>query len=142
MIDLEQILYHRRPMIFIDDVVESDHDSLVAIVRIRKGIPFYAPDYGVPAWVGLEYMAQSIAALAGLRATGAGKPVPLGLIIGCRNYACETGNFAPGLELRISVRELAAEEYGLGSFDCTIADPALIAQARVSVFGGDRREAA
>jgi len=142
MTDLEQILCHRQPMIFLDDVLEASRDHLVAMIRIRDGIPFYDPQHGVPAWVGLEYMAQSIAALAGIRARNAGKQVPLGLMIGCRNYTCNSSAFAPGSELRISIQELIAEEDGFGSFDCKIEDPKLVAQGRVSVFGGDRRTTA
>ncbi len=154
MTDLEHILCHRHPMIFLDDIVAAGHGQLIARVRIRDGLPFFETDRGVPAWVGLEYMAQSIAALAGQRARDAGKPVPLGLIIGCRRYDCTTSAFAPGHELQISVTELAAEEYGFGSFDCDIddrgRDPAgdcgeqrnIVARARVSVFGGDRQLAA
>jgi len=136
--DLENILCHRRPMIFLDDVLENGHDYLVAGIKIRDGIPFYQPQQGVPAWVGLEYMAQSIAALAGIRARDAGKRVPLGLIIGCRDYRCDNGMFAPGVDLRVSITELVAEDDSFGSFDCKIEDPGLVAQARVSVFGGDR----
>jgi len=147
MTDLEHIMCHRRPMVFLDDVVEADDESLVATIRIREGIPFYEPQHGVPAWVGLEYMAQSIAALAGIRARNAGNRVPLGLIIGCRNYTSNTSMFAPGSELRISIRKIAAEEYGFGSFDCRIKDngksedQGLVAQARIAVFGGDRQAA-
>ena len=144
MTDLERILCHRPPMVFIDDVVESRHEGLTAVVHIRDGIPLYEADRGVPAWVGLEYMAQSIAALAGLRARKAGHEVPLGLIIGCRNYTSNTSAFAPGSELRISVEELIAEENGFGSFDCIIdqgvEDPQRVAQARITVFGGNRQE--
>jgi predicted hotdog family 3-hydroxylacyl-ACP dehydratase len=85
-------------------------------------------------------MAQSIAALAGIRARNAGEDVPLGLIIGCRKYVSTTSVFAPGSELRISVEELIAEENGFGSFDCIIQDTGIIAEARISVFGGDRQE--
>ncbi len=142
MTDLEHILRHRQPMIFLDDVLDSGHNHLVARVNIRDGIPFYQPQHGVPAWVGLEYMAQSIAALAGIRARSTGKPVPPGMIIGCRNYTSNTDVFAPDNELRISIKELVAEDNGFGSFDCQIENPDLVAQARISVFGGDRQAAA
>lgn len=148
MTDLGQILHHQPPMIFLDDVLEVGDDTLVACIRIRQGIPFFEPRRGVPAWVGLEYMAQSIAALAGIRARKAGHPVALGLIIGCRNYSCSTNVFTPGSELRISITELVAEDNGFGSFDCRIEDHSrnedrrLVAQARISVFGGDRQKAA
>jgi predicted hotdog family 3-hydroxylacyl-ACP dehydratase len=140
MTGLQHIMCHQPPMVFLDEVVESRHEGLTAVVRIRDGIPFYAADRGVPAWVGIEYMAQSIAALAGIRARNAGEDVPLGLIIGCRKYVSTTAAFAPGSELRISVEELIAEENGFGSFDCIIKDAGIIAEARISVFGGDRQE--
>ena len=113
-------------------------DHLRADVRIREGIPFFEANRGVPAWVGLEYMAQAIAALAGIRARRAGRPIPLGLIIGCREFSCTTANFAPGTIIDTRIRELAADENGLGSFDCTLGTPDIVASARLSVFGGDR----
>ncbi len=148
MTDLEQILRHRHPMIFLDSIVDSSDKNLVASVEIREGLPFFEPQRGVPAWVGIEYMAQSIAALAGIRARKAGTPVPLGMIIGCRNFTCDAGAFPPGSELRIAVTELAAEDDGFGVFDCKIEGTSSInhqswtATARISVFGGDRQKAA
>lgn len=127
-------------MIFIDRVLESGEDYLRADVRIREGIPYYEPQRGVPAWVGLEYMAQSIAALAGIRARRANKPIPLGLLIGCRRYTCTTAVFAPGTIIESKVQQLAADEYGLGSFDCTLGTPKIVASARLSVYGGDRHD--
>jgi len=146
--DLEKILRHRQPMIFLDAILESSDRNLIACVRIREGIPFFEPKRGVPVWVGLEYMAQSIAALAGIRACQRNNQIPLGMIIGCRNYTCNTGMFAPDSELRISISELVVEENGFGVFDCNIKDDCQvedkcpIAQARISVFGGDRQKAA
>jgi predicted hotdog family 3-hydroxylacyl-ACP dehydratase len=142
VVDLQSILSHQAPMIMIDEVLENSHDQLVAGVTIRAGIPFYEPRIGVRAWVGLEYMAQSIAAFAGIKARDSGKHVPLGLIIGCRSYTCSISNFAPGSQLRIAIKELASEEFGLGSFDCEIGFPQCVAQGRVSVYGGDRHKVA
>jgi predicted hotdog family 3-hydroxylacyl-ACP dehydratase len=125
-------------MIFIDRIAEAGEDFLRAIITIREGIPFFEASRGVPAWVGLEYMAQSIAALAGIRARRDGKAIPLGLIIGCRKYTCSTATFAPGTIIESYIKELASEADGLGSFDCTLAAPRIVASARLSVFGGDR----
>ena len=87
-------------------------------------------------------MAQSIAALAGIRARGADKPIPLGMLIGCRSYESRVAHFPTGSELNVTIEELAAEEFGFGSFDCQITNPEAIARARVSVFGGDRHDIA
>ncbi|MCG8377142.1 MAG: hypothetical protein MI702_11740 [Chlorobiales bacterium] len=141
MKDLTQILCHRPPMIFLDEVAEYGDDYLTAVVQIREGIPFYRNPDGVPAWVGIEYMAQAIAAFAGIRAKNAGNPIPLGLLIGCRRYAANRPGFAPGERIEVCIKELAAEEYGLGSFDCTLNLPETVAQARLSVYGGPREAA-
>ena len=139
-IALSDILCHRPPMIFIDEIITSAHDYLRAKIHIKPGIPFFQPDIGVPAWVGLEYMAQSIAALAGLRARAQGQPIPLGLIIGCRHYQSSVAAFAPGVIIESQVKELAADEQGLGSFDCSLNAEQTLAIARISVFGGDRHK--
>jgi len=138
MKNLEQILCHRPPMIWLDEVIESGPEYLVARVDIREGMAFYEAPKGVPAWVGLEYMAQAVAAFAGLRARDAGEPVPLGLLIGCRRYASTKASFPPGDRLEVRVTELASEKYGFGSFDCSLDDGTEIASARLAVFGGDR----
>jgi predicted hotdog family 3-hydroxylacyl-ACP dehydratase len=138
MKDLTQILCHRSPMILLDEVVEAGENYLVARVDIREGVPFYNEVQGVPAWVGLEYMAQAIAAFAGLRARDAGEPIPLGLLIGCRRYTSDKACFAPGDRIEVRVQELASEEYGFASFDCTLYAGEAIANARLAVFGGDR----
>ena len=49
------------PYVFVED------DGLVATVEIREDIPFFVVGDGVPAWIGMEYMAQAVAALAGIR---------------------------------------------------------------------------
>ena len=82
---LDDLVLHRGPMSLLDRVQAVEDDSLVAMVEIREGIPFFA-GCAVPAWVGLEYMAQAIAALAGARARREGRPIPLGLLIGCRKF--------------------------------------------------------
>jgi len=138
MKDLERILCHRPPMILLDEVIESGPDKLSARVEIREGIPFYNHPQGVPAWVGIEYMAQAIAAYAGLRALDAGEPVPLGLLVGCRAYASKKASFAADDCIEVHIKELASEEYGFGSFDCSLNDGDEIATARLTVLGGGR----
>lgn len=129
------LLTHRDPMIFIDRVLTADRRGLVAEVRIESGKPFYEEGVGVPAWVGLEYMAQSIAALAGLKAKAVGQDAALGLLIGCREYSSEVAVFPDGAELKISVSELDVMDGSLGAFDCTIGNTDIMATARLMVYG-------
>lgn len=122
-------------MIFIDRVVESCQTGLLAEVRIEPGVPLYQEGVGVPAWVGLEYMAQSIAALSGLRAQTKEDDIPVGLLIGCRKYVSDVTAFPNGADLKIKVTELDVIDKSLGAFDCTIGNPDIIVTARLMVFG-------
>ena len=88
--NLERILPHRPPMIFIDEVIEYDLDkfSLSSAVLIKDDSMFFDKKLdGVPAWAGLEYIAQTIGALAGIYHRENGNHEPrLGFIIGARKY--------------------------------------------------------
>ena len=132
---IEELLSHQDPMIFIDRVVESDQTGLLAEIRIKPGVPLFQEGIGVPAWVGLEYMAQSIAALSGLRAKKDEEDVRLGLLIGCRNYVSDVSVFPDGADLKIRVTELDVLDKSLGAFDCTLGSPPPLVPARLMVSG-------
>ena len=59
----EPYLPHDAPMALIDEIVSVSEGSLEAVVAIHPACQFAAQD-GVPVWVGVEYMAQGIAAPA------------------------------------------------------------------------------
>jgi predicted hotdog family 3-hydroxylacyl-ACP dehydratase len=90
---------------------------------------------GVGAWVGIEYMAQAVAAHAGYRASLRGEQVKIGFLLGSRRYECSRPVFAIGSVLRVHVRCILLGENGLGSFECRIDDPgASVAIATLTVF--------
>jgi predicted hotdog family 3-hydroxylacyl-ACP dehydratase len=139
-------------MSLLDRVIAADDEHLLALVEMHEGIPFFT-DNGVPAWIGMEYMAQSIAALAGHRAQRDGRPIPLGLLIGCRQFKTRVAAFESGTALAVEVRELVSDGEGLGAFACTIyavahgigdcatgGDPLrgaeILAEAQLTVYGG------
>ncbi|MGH8495506.1 MAG: 3-hydroxylacyl-ACP dehydratase [Gammaproteobacteria bacterium] len=135
MWSISELIPHREPMILIDRVLEAGDDFLVAEVVIRRRIPFFDGELGVPAWVGLEYMGQAIAALAGLRAKRAGLPMLPGLLIGCRRYSSRVHVFAPDRCLTVEVHETAGGR-SLSTFAGTIRDGELLAESSISVYQG------
>jgi len=139
MTDITEFLYHRAPMIFLDEIIESGPNFLVAGVHIRPGIPYFEESRGVPAWTGLEYMAQAVAAFAGIRARADNRPIALGMLIGCRQYSSKIPSFAPGTRIEVRIQELASVDNGLGSFDCTLTASDCIAEGRIAVYGGARK---
>ena len=63
---IENYVPHRGAMLLIDRLVSADAEGAVAEVIVpRDGL--FLQDAGMPSWVGLEYMAQTVAAWAGWR---------------------------------------------------------------------------
>src|SRR5204863_4226908 len=95
----------------------------VAEVDVAPDSLFAQAD-GVPAWVGIEYMAQTIAAWAGGRARRAGREPAVGFLLGSRRYQAHRPAFACGQTVRICTRCEFIGDNGLGQFACRIEDMA------------------
>ena len=104
--DVADVLPHREPMILIDSIQWHDDDSSSARIRIAEDCPFYEDPHGVPVCVGLEYIAQTVAAHAGIRARKAGDPVRIGFLLGTRRYRANVSYFGLGAELLVTVQTL------------------------------------
>lgn len=131
---VRELLPHRPPMLLLDRALGMDGEWFSAVVGIRPGIPFFAPG-GVPAWVGLEYMAQTVGAYNGaLGLARGGGPKP-GMLLGTRSYTAAVPAFRDGLELEVRVRIDIFQEGGVSSVDCRIrAEGGELAQAQVTVI--------
>ncbi len=129
-----QLLPHAPPMVLLDAVIAYTPPSIEACLTLREGIAFYVAGRGIPAQVGLEYMAQTCGLYAGLEAQQRGLPIRMGFLLGTRRYRAETAWFAPGATLHITAQEIMRQD-GLGVFDCQIhhgGEP--IAKAQLTVY--------
>lgn len=133
---IENYVPHRGVMLLLDRLLQADAEAAVAQVTVpHDGL--FLQDAGMPAWVGVEYMAQTVAAWAGWRAVQAQQPVKLGFLLGTRKYQAHCSHFAAGAVLHVQVRCELMGENGLGMFDCQIHAPGqepALAQARISVY--------
>jgi predicted hotdog family 3-hydroxylacyl-ACP dehydratase len=134
VLDIASVVRHRPPMLLLDEIVSVGENSLIASVEINEQSNFYRKGQGVPAWIGMEYMAQAIAAFGGIAALERGEELPLGLLIGCQKYFAETGFFPVGSRLQVEIVENIAGTYGLGAFDCSIRAEQTLVTGRLSVF--------
>jgi predicted hotdog family 3-hydroxylacyl-ACP dehydratase len=130
---IETLLPHRAPMILLDAVAARDDGTLVAAVTIGPH-SLFAEAEGVPAYVGLEYMAQACAAYVGGEAMTAGEAVRVGFLLGTRQYLIHTPWFRLGDHLSVAVSLIYRDE-SMATFDgkITIGD-ALAAEARLVVY--------
>ncbi len=132
--DIEHVVPHRGPMCLLDRVLECSGDDISAEVEIRADALFAGPE-GVPAWVGIEYMAQAVAAWAGCRARAAGREPAIGFLLGSRRYEAFQPHFAIGRTLRVEAHREVLGDNGLGAFACRIVCAGqVLASATISVF--------
>ncbi len=131
---VSDLLPHRGEMILLDRIESWGENFLEAAVLHRTGNLFSDSNGNVPAWVGVEYMAQAISALAGIHALQNGQPVRIGLLLGTRKYASKVGNFHKNEKLIIKVEQIFVDENNLAAFDCTIHSDRLIAEAQIKAI--------
>ena len=125
---------HRGAMSLLDSVERRDELSIVARVRVPAEGLFVGAD-GVPAWVGIEYMAQAVAAWSGARAQAGGGSPRIGYLLGSRRYEATVAAFAIGAELQVFAQCELMGDNGLAMFDCRITqDGRVLASGRLSVF--------
>ena len=139
---IERVLPHAHPMILVDKLVDYTATSSACTVQITENSNFYNPQRkSVPSYVGIEYMAQTIAAYANaLKLDNDGK-VSLGFLVSARNYMTQVREFTLGTKLLIQVELLFKEANGLSVFDCKIKqDELLVVEAKINVFEPDEPE--
>lgn len=139
----ESVVPHTGTMVLLDQIDHWDDEQLQASVTVRVDAPFVDAK-GLPAWVGIELMAQTIAALAGCRARRTGRPVKIGFLVGSRRYSCSQAYFPIGAQLQINVKEIVTGDQGLSVFECTLqacdGHTDISASANINVFQPDDPE--
>ena len=134
---LDELLPHAEPMILLDDVISSGNDTLCAGVRITEASLFYEPNRGVPTYVGIEYIAQAVAALGGLRARTRGGEVGIGYLLGARRYMAHAAYFPLGSLLAISVSsEFETDDLAAYQGDIRDSDGRRLVDATINIYSG------
>ena len=131
---LAELLPHAGDMILIDQVLAFDEEQIETRLTVQSGGLFNREDGSLPAWVGVELMAQSVAAFAGCHARVRGNEVVLGFLLGTRKFECNVEHFPLGAELRIRAQRSLEDDNGMGVFECHITGPGIHASARLNVF--------
>lgn len=133
-LSVADLVPHRGSMSWLDRVISVDAERVVAEADLRDA-SFFMRDGQLPSWIGIEYMAQAIAAWAGNRARQQGRSITLGFLVGTRRYEVQRQSFKVGDRLRIEAHCELMGSNGLGMFSCRIlVDGAVAASANLSVF--------
>jgi predicted hotdog family 3-hydroxylacyl-ACP dehydratase len=118
-------------------VLAHDPARTVCEVAVADSELFRAADGRVPAVVGLEYMAQCIAAHGGLAARALGQAPSPGLLVGAKQLVLHRSWLAADETLEVSAR-LLGRAGALASFGCELrAGAELVAEGTLSVYVSD-----
>ena len=129
-----QVLPHRHSMLLVDEVGYG-LDQGEAVLTIRSDSQFCDGVRGVPAWVGIEYMAQAISVFSGVEQLQRNEQVKIGLLIGTRRYESEVPVFTIGTRLHIIARLSDREDGGISMFACEIRDgQRVLARADIKAY--------
>lgn len=132
--NIDEVVPHSSPMILIDEILEYSDQHLISRVDITSSSLFLTNQNYVPTWVGIEYMAQSVAAWSGIQSRQKSQPIKMGYLIGCKQYEVSRDGFYPGERLIISV----VKKYlgnGIGLSDSRIEiDSNIIVKSLLTVF--------
>lgn len=127
------LLPHTGAMRLIDELLDYDQDSLRVALQVRDQAPFGDGHGRVPAYLGIEYMAQAIAVFSGLEMSALGLSPKIGLLIGARRYDSQIDHFLAGQRLSVGVRLVMRDETGICVFGCEIFDAAGASLARAEI---------
>lgn len=137
--EISELVPHSGKMSLLTRVVNYGDDWLEAEVDVLEGSMF-VEGQGVPSWVGIEYMAQAVAAFAGIQEKENGGKPKMGFLLGTRRYNIDAEWFPIGVTLAVKVvRDMVAEN-GLHVFQTTIMAPEISASASLNVFQPDNAE--
>ena len=138
---ITEFVLHRKPLLLLDKLIRVDLDSAVCEWRVRDGDNFLMPGFGVPSYIGIEYMAQCVAVHAGASERALGYPPPIGMILGTRHFKSSVQYFELDSTYHATCKEIVSSFDGMGSFDCSILlNDRVIAQARLSVLKIPQRD--
>ncbi|WP_101674809.1 ApeP family dehydratase [Alloalcanivorax mobilis] len=128
-----ELIPHQGDLVLLEHIEDAGEAHLHARLTVRAD-GLYNHGDRVPAWVGLEYMSQAVAALGGLRARQRRQPVTPGFLLGTRRYQCDVPYFTVGASLRVSVSQVLGEDTGMAVFDCLLSGEGIHASARLNVY--------
>ena len=132
---IESLLPHRGTMLLLDAVMDWDAESATATASVHAYSWYAAENGSMPSWIGIELMAQTIAAHVGLSARSQGRLPKQGILLGTRAYQATMSHFPAGALLRVNASLIFRDASGLGAYTCGISlDDIQVASAIIKVY--------
>ena len=117
---VSELLPHTGSMVMLSSILDCNETSIHAELDPTAIAYFKTADDRIPAWAGIEFMAQAIAALSGIERRKIGKTPKLGFILGTRHYRCYQPYFEPQQTIFVSATQQFRSEENLVQFRCQL----------------------
>ena len=133
---VDELVPHASPMLLIDEVCSADPQTLHARVTIHKNSMFFEEGLGVPAYVGIEYIAQAVAAYSGWRGKQEDPTSPprIGYLLGTRKMTLACDWFQAGSCLDVFVKNIFEDEQ-MGVFEGEVRNrETVLVFAQINVY--------
>ncbi|HEY6527498.1 MAG TPA: hypothetical protein VIZ65_02305 [Cellvibrionaceae bacterium] len=137
---ISHLLPHADPMVLIHGFVDQGESWLIAAVDLSRANVFSTPE-GIPSYVALEYMAQTISAYAGSQNAARDLPPQIGFLLGTRQFESNLVYLPSEGVALLRVDAIFAEEAAVCLFECSMYSPdtpnTQLAWATIKVFQPD-----
>ena len=132
---------HAAPMLLLERLCAATATTARCEVRVGETLALFLRDDGaLPGWVGIELMAQTVAAWSGYQGHLRQEEPQIGLLLGARKYQCHLARLPAGSLLTIDCEQLL-QDGALASFQCYLrCDGELVAEARLSTIQPDAEQ--
>jgi predicted hotdog family 3-hydroxylacyl-ACP dehydratase len=107
-------------MVLLDGARDLTADSCQGWLQVNPQAWYARPDGSMPAWFGLEVMAQTIAVYSGATGLQKDEPVRIGYLLGTQAYTCAVDAFPAGTLLETRVDLDYQDDSGLVAFRCEL----------------------
>jgi predicted hotdog family 3-hydroxylacyl-ACP dehydratase len=116
----EALLPHRGPSQLLERMLDVSDVHCRAAVRVEAGA-WYLDERGeAPAWLALEWMAQTASAFSGHLHLAAGRAPRIGFLLGTRRFEAVLAAFPAGETFEVEARLLFRDDAGPSAFACEV----------------------
>lgn len=130
---IAELVPHQPPMLLLDELAHCSADSVVCRLAVRAD-GLFDRDGLVPAWLGIEYMAQAVAVFSGVEHWRAGEPTRIGFLLGTRRFHSNVSSLRVGQVLEVSAHRVIQGDNGMAAFECRLSGEGVEQTARLSVY--------
>lgn len=125
------LIPHAKPMILVDKLTNWGENFAECRVNHSHDNGFWDEQGRIPAYVGIEYMAQTISVYSGILSTLAGNPVKVAYLLGTRLFDTNQCYMHRHQPVTVRVEELYRNEDNIAVFDCQLSGEDVMMKAQL-----------